>query len=95
MIVFSYNAVERREVCKGGREVTKKSAQSQTSNKGSAAPRPQSSHNARRNDVSAANPTNQAAKATRPSSAGGPAYDEQVLCFQISQTVDYQFSIEY
>lgn len=76
--------MERREACRGGRETNKKSTHSQTSTKGStAAQRPHSSHNARRNDVSTANPTNQAAKVAKPSAgaragAGGPAYDEQV-----------------
>lgn len=84
---FSYNPLERREVCKGGRETTKKSAHSQPSTKGSTAQRPQSSHNARRNDVSTANPANQAAKVTRPS-AGGPAYDEQVLCFHCINNIN-------
>ena len=77
----SYNPLERREVCKGGREGGKKSAQSQASTKASSAPKSHSSsHAARRNDASSANATNPAAKASRPSSAGGPAYDEQV-CF--------------
>ena len=72
----SYNPLERREVSKGGREATKKSAQSQFSTKGTAAPKSQSSQNARRYDVAAANSTNQAAKAVRSSSSSGPAYDE-------------------
>jgi hypothetical protein len=80
---FSYNPLERREVCKGGgREVSKKSAHSQPSNKGgSTSHRPQPSHAARRNDVSTANPANHAAaKATRPPAAAvSPAYDQQVL----------------
>ncbi|KAK7252802.1 hypothetical protein RIF29_37016 [Crotalaria pallida] len=81
----NYNPVERREVCKGGRETTKKSSQSQASTKGSAAPRPQSSHNARRNDVStASNPATQAPKAAKPSSAGSPAYDEQITELKLS-----------
>ncbi|XP_061341935.1 microtubule-associated protein RP/EB family member 1C [Gastrolobium bilobum] len=82
--VHNYNPLERREVCKGGREATKKSAHSQSSNKGATAQRPQSSHNARRNDVSTANPTNQVAKVTRPSSAGGPVFDEQITELKLS-----------
>ncbi|OIV94738.1 hypothetical protein TanjilG_06201 [Lupinus angustifolius] len=83
----NYNPVERREVCKGGRETTKKSAQSQASTKASTTSRPHSSHNARRNDgSSAANARNQAPKvtSTRPSSAGGPAYDEQITGLKLS-----------
>ncbi len=76
----SYNPLERREGCKGGKEATKKAAPSQSSTKSStAAPKAQSSHNARRNEVSSANPANQPVKAARPSSSGGPAYDEKVL----------------
>ncbi|OIW10940.1 hypothetical protein TanjilG_22747 [Lupinus angustifolius] len=79
----NYNPVERREVCKGGRETTKKSAQSQTSVKASATSRPHSSHNARRNDVSTAvNSTNQAPKAT--STTKSSAYDEQITQLKLS-----------
>uniref|UniRef100_A0A1S2YDF5 Microtubule-associated protein RP/EB family member 1C-like n=2 Tax=Cicer arietinum TaxID=3827 RepID=A0A1S2YDF5_CICAR len=82
-----YNPLEKREVCKGGREVSKKSAHSQPSNKGgSTAQRPPSSH-ARRNDVSSTgNPANQAAKVTRPSpaAAASPTYDEQITGLKLS-----------
>lgn len=82
---FSYNPRERREVCKGGKEATRKSAHSQSSNKGSTAQRPPSSHNSRRNEASAAaNHATQAAKVAKPSSAAAPAYDEQVFCFQFT-----------
>ncbi|XP_027362247.1 microtubule-associated protein RP/EB family member 1C [Abrus precatorius] len=80
----NYNPLERREVCKGGREVSKKSANSQSSTKGATAQRPQSSHNARRNDVSTANAANQAAKVTRPPSAAGPVYEEQITELKLS-----------
>ncbi|KAK7309184.1 hypothetical protein RJT34_05717 [Clitoria ternatea] len=80
----NYNPLERREVCKGGRETSKKSANSQSSTKGSTAQRPQSSHNPRRNDVSAANPINQVAKATRPAAAANPAYEEQITELKLS-----------
>ncbi|CAK8539679.1 unnamed protein product [Lathyrus sativus] len=80
----SYNPFERREVCKGGREVSKRSAHSQPSTKGgsTAAHRPQSSH-ARRNDVSTVNhsASHGAVRASRPSApaaAVNPAYDQQV-----------------
>jgi len=76
----SYNALERREVCRGGRETSKKSANSQASTKGSTSQRPQSSHNSRRTEVLNANPTNQAVKVARaPIAAGGPAYEEKVF----------------
>lgn len=80
IVTISYNPLERRETCKGGKEASKKGAQSQSSSKGTAAaPKTQSSHNARRNDVSSVNTANQQVKASRPSSSGGPAYDEKVL----------------
>ena len=79
-VILSYNALERRETCKGGKDVSKKSASSQSTNKTStAAPRTQSSQNARRNEVSSASTTNQPVKASRPSSSGGPAYEQQVI----------------
>lgn len=72
--------MERREASKGGKEVTKKAAPSQSSTKSStAAPKAQSSHNARRNEVSSVNLANQSQKVPRPTSSGGPAYDEKVL----------------
>lgn len=80
----NYNPLERREVCKGGREPPKKSGNSQSSSKSSTAPRPSSSH-ARRNDVSAAHPTTQAAKVTKPApAAGGPAYEEKITELKLS-----------
>ncbi|KAJ7944469.1 Microtubule-associated protein RP/EB [Quillaja saponaria] len=82
-LLHNYNPLERREVCKGGKEVTKKVAPSQTSTKGpTAASRSHSSHNSRKNDVSSAN-TNEAAKSLRPSS-GGPVYDEQITELKLS-----------
>ncbi|XP_027913019.1 microtubule-associated protein RP/EB family member 1C isoform X1 [Vigna unguiculata] len=78
---INYNASERREVCRGGRETSKKSANSHASTKGSTSQRPQSSHGSRRTEVSNANPTNQAVKVARAPSAGGPAYEEKVCLF--------------
>ncbi|XP_057449562.1 microtubule-associated protein RP/EB family member 1C [Lotus japonicus] len=81
----NYNPRERREVCKGGKEATRKSAHSQSSNKGSTAQRPPSSHNSRRNEASAAaNHATQAAKVAKPSSAAAPAYDEQITELKLS-----------
>lgn len=91
--VCSYNALERREVCRGGRETSKKSANSRASTKGSTSQRPQSSHNSRRAEVSNANPTNQAVKVARAPSAGGPAYEEKVFfCFHVNE--NYQTNDE-
>ncbi|KAL4396526.1 hypothetical protein AHAS_Ahas01G0100700 [Arachis hypogaea] len=79
----NYNPLERREVCKGGREGGKKSAQSQASTKASSAPKSHSSHPTRRNEVPSANAAaSQAAK--RPSSSGGPAYDEKITELKLS-----------
>ncbi|KAJ6930179.1 LOW QUALITY PROTEIN: hypothetical protein NC652_013888 [Populus alba x Populus x berolinensis] len=73
--LVNYNPLERREACKGGKEASKKCPQSQASSKGStAAPKVQSSHNARRNDVSS---SNQSVKASKPS-CPVPAYDAQI-----------------
>ncbi|PON67202.1 Microtubule-associated protein RP/EB [Trema orientale] len=87
-LVHSYNPLERREASKGGKEATKKGAQSQASSKGAAAaPKAQSSHNARRNDANAVNSANQSGKSSRPSSSGGPAvpaYDEQITELKLS-----------
>ncbi|KAK7250989.1 hypothetical protein RIF29_33830 [Crotalaria pallida] len=80
----SYNPLERRVACKGGREGSKKSAQSHSSAKVSSAPKSHSSHAARRNDVSSANVTNQGVKAARPSSAVDPAYDKQITELKLS-----------
>ncbi|XP_050291819.1 microtubule-associated protein RP/EB family member 1C [Quercus robur] len=83
--LHSYNPSERREASKGGKEVTKKAAPSQSSNKSStAAPKAQSSHNARRNEVSSVNLANQSQKAPRPTSSGGPAYDEKITELKLS-----------
>ena len=77
--VVSYNPLERREACKGGKETSKKCLPSQASSKGStAAPKVQASHNARRNDVSSAHPSNQSVKASKPPSPV-PVYDAEVL----------------
>ncbi|KAJ6735424.1 MICROTUBULE-ASSOCIATED PROTEIN RP/EB FAMILY MEMBER [Salix purpurea] len=73
--LVNYNPLERREACRGGKEASKKCPQSQASSKGStAAPRVQSSHNARRNEVSS---SNQSVKASKPSNPV-PAYDSQI-----------------
>ena len=81
--------MERREACKGGKDVSKKSAPSQSSAKCAGAPiKTQASHNARRTDAPSVNTTNQSAKAPRPSSSGGPSvcpeavrttYEQQVI----------------
>ncbi|GMP27897.1 hypothetical protein CsSME_00003683 [Camellia sinensis var. sinensis] len=81
-VLHSYNPLERREASKGGKDVNKKSTSWQPSTRSStAAPKTQTSHNNRRNDV---NTTNQSVKASRPSSSGGPAYNEQIAELKLS-----------
>ncbi|KAF5451296.1 hypothetical protein F2P56_026413 [Juglans regia] len=84
--MHKYNALERREACKGGKDASKKAVLSQSSTKSStAAPKAQSSNNARRNDASSApNPSNPTLKASRPTSSGGPAYDKEITDLKLS-----------
>ncbi|XP_059623938.1 microtubule-associated protein RP/EB family member 1C-like [Cornus florida] len=82
--LHSYNPLERREACKGGKDVARKSASSQSSTKSSTAVhKTQSSHNARKNDASSVNTTNQSAKASKPSS-GGAEYEQQITELKLS-----------
>ncbi|KAJ4714807.1 Microtubule-associated protein RP/EB [Melia azedarach] len=83
-LIHSYNPLERREASKGGKEASKKSSSSQSTTKGvTAASKNQSSHSARRNDVSSANPITQVVKTSKPS-AVVPAYDEQITELKLS-----------
>lgn len=80
----SYNPLERREGCKGGKDVSKKSVPSHASTKSTAAaPR---SHNARRGDAPSAHSTSQPVKPVRPASSGGeqPAYEQQITELKLS-----------
>uniref|UniRef100_A0A6N2M4B3 EB1 C-terminal domain-containing protein n=1 Tax=Salix viminalis TaxID=40686 RepID=A0A6N2M4B3_SALVM len=82
--LVNYNPLERREGCKGGKETSKKCLPSQASSKGStAAPKVQASHNARRNDVSSAHPSNQSVKASKPPSPV-PVYDAEITELKLS-----------
>ncbi|KAF5194009.1 Microtubule-associated protein RP/EB family member 1C [Thalictrum thalictroides] len=81
-LLNSYNPLERREACKGSKEVSKRAAPIQPSAKSTtSAPKPHSSHNSRKNDSHPANP---AAKVPRPTSSGGPVYDEQITELKLS-----------
>ncbi|KAA8547166.1 hypothetical protein F0562_003568 [Nyssa sinensis] len=83
--LHSYNPLERREASKGGKDVSKKSAPLQSSTKSStASTKTQSTHNARRNDVSSVSTINQSVKASRPPSSGGPAYEQQITELKLS-----------
>ncbi|KAJ6733174.1 MICROTUBULE-ASSOCIATED PROTEIN RP/EB FAMILY MEMBER 1B [Salix koriyanagi] len=82
--LVNYNPLERREACKGGKETSKKCLPSQASSKGStAAPKVQASHNARRNDVSSAHPSNQSVKASKPPSPVA-VYDAEITELKLS-----------
>ncbi|MFS8033262.1 putative microtubule-associated protein RP/EB [Helianthus anomalus] len=64
-----YNPQERREACKGGKDATKKSAQSQPTRASTAAPK---THNTRRSEAASV-------KNTKPSSTiDTSAYDQQI-----------------
>uniref|UniRef100_A0A7N0UBS9 Microtubule-associated protein RP/EB family member 1C n=1 Tax=Kalanchoe fedtschenkoi TaxID=63787 RepID=A0A7N0UBS9_KALFE len=77
--VQSYNALERREASKGGKEIGKKCLPAVSRPVG-AAPKPHSSHGSRKKDALSGSNTAQTTKvSSRPSSREGPAYDEQVI----------------
>ncbi|KAG8384336.1 hypothetical protein BUALT_Bualt04G0107600 [Buddleja alternifolia] len=67
----NYNPLERREACKGAKELSKKSAPSQPSTKSSASVPKHGGNNSRKTDVSHASAASQSVKAARPSSSGG------------------------
>ncbi|XP_059644714.1 microtubule-associated protein RP/EB family member 1C-like [Cornus florida] len=82
--LHSYNPLERREACKGGKDVAKKSAPLPSTKSSTVAPRTQSSHTTRRNDVSSVSTTNQSAKPPKPFSGGGPEYEQQITELKLS-----------
>lgn len=85
LLLNSYNPVERREACKSGREVGKKSAASQACSKpNSGTNRPHSSHGSRRTEGSSVNATNQSLKVAKPNSNIVAAYEEQITELKLS-----------
>ncbi|KAG6479366.1 microtubule-associated protein RP/EB family member 1C-like [Zingiber officinale] len=76
-IMGKYNAVERRDACKGGKEANKKTAPSQSSvRSSSSAPKTQASHGTKKGDSHAMNSSH---KATKPAAnSATQAYDEQI-----------------
>ncbi|KAK3004705.1 hypothetical protein RJ639_018913 [Escallonia herrerae] len=92
--LHSYNALERRDACKGGKDVSKKSAAAQSSARCAAAP--SKAHNARRNDAQSANTTNQSVKVTnsRPSSSGESAYEQQANPRVYNQITELKLSVD-
>ncbi|KAK9097319.1 hypothetical protein Sjap_022816 [Stephania japonica] len=84
-LLNGYNALERREACKGGKETTKKSTPAQVSTKSTAtAAKSQPSNNARKNDAVLVNSTNHSVKTARPTSNEVPLYDEQITELKLS-----------
>lgn len=78
LLAVSYNPLERREACKGGKEASKRPASSQSSMRSStAALKPQPTHNGRRNDALVGS-VNAPPKAPKPAYTM-PAFDEQVF----------------
>ncbi|KAG6421686.1 hypothetical protein SASPL_118243 [Salvia splendens] len=92
----SYNPLERREVCKGGKELSKKSVASQPSTKCSTSVPKQATHNGRRNDAAAhANAANQSIKAVRPSpSVGQSGSSEEERTMFEQQITELKLSID-
>ncbi|XP_057974188.1 microtubule-associated protein RP/EB family member 1C-like [Malania oleifera] len=84
-LLNSYNASERREVCKGGKEVSKRTAPVQTSAK-SCNPglKTQSCRNKRRNEGATANTANQPPRTAKPPCSSVIAYDEQITELKLS-----------
>lgn len=87
-VYCSYNPLERRESCKGGKDATKKTVTSQPSGKTTAAATKHTSHTARRGEPSHGSTANTTVKVSRPTSSGGSsassdaertAYEQQVL----------------
>ncbi|KAJ8770710.1 hypothetical protein K2173_021357 [Erythroxylum novogranatense] len=83
--LLNYNPLERRDACKGGKEAGKKCPPPACPTKGSTgAPKTQSSHNARRNDVSSVNTSNQSGKASSKPPSPVSAYEEQITELKLS-----------
>ncbi|PIN07065.1 Microtubule-binding protein involved in cell cycle control [Handroanthus impetiginosus] len=94
-LINNYNPLERREACKGGKELSKKSAPSQPSTKSSASAPKHATHSGRRTDVSHVNTANQSVKAARPSSSGGPSvYPEAERALFEQQITELKLSID-
>uniref|UniRef100_A0A7N0TAP8 Microtubule-associated protein RP/EB family member 1C n=1 Tax=Kalanchoe fedtschenkoi TaxID=63787 RepID=A0A7N0TAP8_KALFE len=96
--VQSYNALERREACKGGKEVGKKCPPAVSKPVG-AASKPHSLQGSRKKEVSGtgSNTIQTTKVSSRPSSREGPAYDEQITELKLSvdsleKERDYYFS---
>lgn len=80
----NYNPMERREACKGGKDVSKKSAPTQSSRGSTTAPK---AHPSRRGDAPSAQPTGPPVKTAKPcSTIDVSAYDQQIT--ELKLTMD-------
>nr|GMC88940.1 microtubule-associated protein RP/EB family member 1C [Ipomoea batatas] len=91
-----YNALERREACKGGREANKKSAAPQPSAETAATSTKHAPHNGRMNAVTnTSSTTNPSGKTSRPSSSGGRSvYSETEKAAHEQQITELKLSID-
>ncbi|KAK4393257.1 Microtubule-associated protein RP/EB family member 1C [Sesamum angolense] len=93
--ITKLNPLERREACKGGKELGKKSAPSQTSSKNSASVPKHATHNGRKTDAPHSNTASQSAKVARPSSSGGPpVYPEAERKMFEQQITELKLSVD-
>ncbi|KAG5623879.1 hypothetical protein AABB24_004340 [Solanum stoloniferum] len=93
--LHSYNPLERREGCKGAKEVNKRSAPSQNATKNASTASKHVSHNSRRNEVPHVSSTNQSGKISRPSSSGGSStYSETERTAHEQQITELKLSVD-
>ncbi|CAM8879321.1 unnamed protein product [Rhodiola kirilowii] len=81
--VESYNAMERREACKGGIQVTKKCPPAVNKSTG-AVSKAQSSHGSLKTDLVSRSNNTQTTKVSRPTSREGPRYDKRITELKLS-----------
>lgn len=93
-VSHSYNALERRESSKGGKETNRRtSVPSQTATKSASKKAQASSHGPKRANGHVANTPQRTAKTSISAHSGGPAYDEQVSCSD-QKSVCVNFSLK-
>ena len=90
---ISYNPLERRELCKGGKEMGKKMVPQQTSSKSTTVLRTSSSHNNRKND---AHPPHSSQKVQKFVSSESPeVYDAKVDPYiSVNLQLIFEFNIQ-
>ncbi|MCD7454993.1 hypothetical protein HAX54_026721 [Datura stramonium] len=93
--IHSYNPLERREACKGAKEVNKRSAPSQNATKNASTASKHAPHSTRRNDVPHVSSTSQSGKISRPSSSGGAStYSEAERTAHEQQITELKLSVD-